>query len=251
MIKQVYHKILEQVKENENISPDINIYREHLAGKSGLEIGGPSSVFKKSGELPIYPVLKSLDCSNFSSDTLWNKNLREGYTFRYGWRKGYQYICDVVDMKKIENESYDVVLCSHVIEHIANPVKAINEMLRILKKNGYLLLLLPDKNFTFDHNREHTSFQHLLDDYNNQVGEDDLTHLDEILEKHDLDMDPPAGNLDSFRKRSLKNYDNRTLHQHVFSTELLTQVTEYFAMDAILIETLPPCHVIMFSRKRA
>jgi SAM-dependent methyltransferase len=246
MLKKICYKIL---KINENISPNINIYKIHLAGKNGLEIGGPSNIFNKSGQIPIYSIFNNLDCVNFSDNTLWNKNLEESQTFRYGRRRGYQYICDITDMAKLKSESYDFILCSHVLEHIANPIKAINEMLRILKKDGYLLLLLPDKNYTFDHNREYTSFQHLLDDYNNQIGEDDLSHMGEILEKHDLSMDLQAGDMESFKIRSLKNYHNRALHQHVFSMELLKNIIDYFGMEIILMETLPPFHTIMFAKK--
>jgi len=32
-------------------------YFMDLNGKSGLELGGPSKIFRKRGEIPIYPIL--------------------------------------------------------------------------------------------------------------------------------------------------------------------------------------------------
>ena len=71
---------------------------------------------------------------------------------------------------------------SHCIEHIANPLKAISEWKRILKDNGLILLIVPHKDKTFDHNRPITSLSHLIEDMKTDVQEDDSTHLPEILE---------------------------------------------------------------------
>ena len=40
---------------------------------------------------------------------------------------------------------FDVVVCTEVIEHVENQKKAINELYRVLKKNGYLALTTPNK----------------------------------------------------------------------------------------------------------
>ena len=43
----------------------------------------------------------------------------------------------------VSDESFDVILCTEVIEHIPEPFLAIKEMARILKNNGMLLLTAP------------------------------------------------------------------------------------------------------------
>jgi SAM-dependent methyltransferase len=43
----------------------------------------------------------------------------------------------------VSDESFDVILCSEVLEHIPNPVAAINEFSRILKPDGILLITAP------------------------------------------------------------------------------------------------------------
>jgi hypothetical protein len=87
---------------------------------------------------------------------------------------------------------------------------------RVTRPNGGLILVLPDYRRTFDHRRTPIPIGHMLEDYARDTGEDDLTHLPEILELHDLELDRPAGSLEQFRERSLNNFSNRCLHQHVF-----------------------------------
>jgi len=50
------------------------------------------------------------------------------------------------------------------------------------------------------------------------VGEEDLTHVPEILELHDLSRDEGAGTREQFRQRCLANHVHRALHHHVFDT---------------------------------
>lgn len=44
-----------------------------------------------------------------------------------------------------EDDSFDVVICSEMLEHIPNPHDAIKEMHRILKPNGNLVVSIPDE----------------------------------------------------------------------------------------------------------
>lgn len=50
-----------------------------------------------------------------------------------------------------ENNSFDVILCNHVLEHIPDDTKAMQELYRILKKGGMGILQIPQ-----DLNREKT-----------------------------------------------------------------------------------------------
>lgn len=42
-----------------------------------------------------------------------------------------------------KDESFDVVLCTEVLEHLPDPVKALEEFQRLLRKNGTLILTAP------------------------------------------------------------------------------------------------------------
>ena len=41
------------------------------------------------------------------------------------------------------NNVFDAILCSHVLEHVPNDRKAMREMYRVLKPNGYVVLMVP------------------------------------------------------------------------------------------------------------
>lgn len=51
-------------------------------------------------------------------------------------------ISDIVDIP-VKDNSFDIILCSEVLEHIKNPNKVLEEFARIIKKDGILLLTAP------------------------------------------------------------------------------------------------------------
>ena len=171
---------------------------------------------------------------NFSSSTVWTGSIddKKGFIID-GKQMGNQYILDAVDLTPMGKKQYDFVLSCNNIEHIANPMKAVEQWLSVLKPEGILVVVAPRKESNFDHNREIVKFDHLLSDFKNKTCEDDLTHLDEILKLHDLAMDAPAGTIDQFKERSLKNVENRCLHQHVFDLDVLKKICEYFNLTII------------------
>jgi SAM-dependent methyltransferase len=131
----------------------------------------------------------------FSVETVWEGNRAEGRTYKYHARRseGFNFVREATDLQGISDDQYDFILSSHNLEHIANPIKALTEWIRVVKPKGAIIILLPDYRRTFDHRRRLTPIEHMLEDY--EVGRDerDLTHLDEILERHDLSRDPAAG----------------------------------------------------------
>ena len=211
-------------------------YRSLVGDKYGIEIGGPSALFKTV--LPLYQFVGRLDGVNFSTDTVWEGNIEAGNSFNYYYKKfGHQFIADATDLSEIATARYDFLLSSNCLEHVANPIKALVEWKRVIKDDGVLILVLPNKQSNFDHRRPFTKFEHLLDDFTRDVGEDDLTHLDEILALHDLPMDPPAGDFEHFRERSLKNFQNRTLHHHVFDVPLIEAMLGYVGFEIVDMTT--------------
>src|SRR5437660_12035295 len=127
--------------------PGLEWYLSVFSQKSGLEIGGPSQIFSEDGAIPIYNVLKSLDNCLFSKQTIWEGEVQEGLRFRYHALRppGYQFVLEGARLVTIGDSSYDCVLSSHTLEHIANPLQALKEWKRVSRKDGILLLLLPHK----------------------------------------------------------------------------------------------------------
>ena len=222
-----------------------------FSNKTGIEIGGPSAAFSKSGFFPVYRIAGNVDNSNFSNVTVWDGTIKSGQTFRVDSKKklGQQYICEATSMQSIPSASYDFVLSSHMLEHCANPLQALSEWKRLLRKDGLLVLLLPDKRFTFDHRRPVTSLEHLVADFKSGKKEDDLTHLEEILKLHDLTRDPEAGDLAFFKARSLRNAQNRCLHHHVFDMPLAVRLVEHAGFDVLGAEEIKPHHILVLAMK--
>lgn len=220
-------------------------------GRRGFEIGGPSDIFGPAGLLPVYPLVESLDNANYGSQTIWEGSIEAGQTFRFDPEKpaGRAFICEATNLHPVASGSYDVVLSSHTLEHVANPIRALREWWRILRPGGALLVILPQREATFDHRRPVTAFEHLLDDDRLGTGDDDLTHLPEILALHDLDRDPAAGTPAEFEARSREVLRYRALHHHVFDAALLERALAHVGFEVSGTETQPPFHLIALARK--
>jgi SAM-dependent methyltransferase len=223
------------------------LYLPYVREKYGLEVGGPSDVFRKGSPTPVYQEAAAVDNCDFSSATVWRKH-NNIFEFHPDKAAGKVFFCEGSSLASIADSTYDFVLSSHSLEHIANPVKALKEWQRVLKPNGALILSLPYYRNTFDHRREPTSVDHMLKDFEENVGEDDLTHLPEILEKHDLTMDLAAGSKQEFHKRSLENFSNRCLHHHVFDENNSRQLLSRIGFDVLSLNSVIPPHICILAR---
>ena len=55
-------------------------------------------------------------------------------------------------------DKFDVIVMSHVIEHVPDIINFFQEVTGLLKKNGKLIIIYPDARYCFDHFRTGTSF---------------------------------------------------------------------------------------------
>lgn len=56
---------------------------------------------------------------------------------------GLNFAADLLGGLPFKDESFDTVFCSQVLEHLPDPKRALEEMARILKKEGHLILSVP------------------------------------------------------------------------------------------------------------
>lgn len=201
--------------------------------------------------LPLYPFVGGVDVCNFDTRTIWEGDIRDGETFtaEEGAATGRQWIREATDLDGIADGSYDFVVSWHSLEHTANALAALHEWKRVVREGGYLLIAVPDPTGTFDHRRPITPFDHFVADDERSIGEDDLTHLPEILELHDLSRDPLAGTPEQFKERSLKNAENRCLHHHVFSLGVLIHLLDHLGLQVVGTEQSPPVHILALVQK--
>lgn len=68
--------------------------------------------------------------------------------------------------KLIGNEKcYDYIIASHLIEHVPDLVDFINQCSELLKDDGKLFLLIPDKRFCFDIFQPCSNLSHIIDNH--------------------------------------------------------------------------------------
>lgn len=218
-----------------------------LQGARGLELGGPSTVFAAEGLLPAYAVLAEVDGAQFSAETVWHGRMEAGrFALPDGTEKGRLWILDASDLHAIADCSYDAVLSSHVVEHLANPLRALAEWRRVVRPGGHLLMIAPHKEGTFDHRRPITSLEHLVDDEHRGTGEDDLTHLEETLALHDFARDVTDSATHAAWCRD--NLTHRAIHHHTFTTPSLLAMLDHAGLELLAAEARWPHDIYVLAR---
>lgn len=206
-----------------------------------LEVGGPSVIFEASSLVPVYEVMKQHDAVNYAAATLWQSGTRAPLPRREFMAEATALGCP--------DEAYEGLLASHVIEHIANPLGALAEWRRVVKKGGPLLIVIPHRDFTFDHRRETTPLDHLRDDERARMGEDDLSHVPEVLERHDPRHDFFDGDAAAFSRRCWDNLRYRALHHHVFSTQSAVDCVSAAGLEVAQVLPSRPHHIVILARR--
>lgn len=59
------------------------------------------------------------------------------------YAEGVDLVIDITDMNQVPSGSYDIFICSHVLEHVTDDRKALSELFRILKPGGFGILMVP------------------------------------------------------------------------------------------------------------
>jgi SAM-dependent methyltransferase len=217
-----------------------------FAGAVVLEPGGPSALFSENGLIPVYPRLAALDTLDYAERTLWSDapQARDGSAISVRRRL----IGEAGRLEDTPADSYDAVLASHVLEHLANPLAALKEWARIVRPGGHVLLIVPHRDGTFDHGRPVTSLEHMREDAERETGEDDLAHLDEILALHDLDRDPGAPDRETFERRCRENASTRGMHHHVFVSRTVAEACEAAGLEVLMLRPKEPFNIVCMCR---
>jgi SAM-dependent methyltransferase len=214
-----------------------------------LEVGGPSALFRTGGVLPVYPALERVDGVQYAAETTSHGVMPEGeLDVGEPGRGGRLWIREGGDLSSFASGSYDAVLSSHVLEHVADPLGALREWLRVLRPGGHVLIVLPHREGTFDHRRPVTALEHLVEDERRGTGEDDMTHVAEVLALHDLRRDPAGRDRARLERDMARNLAERQMHHHVFTTRSVLRVLDHVGLAVVHAETLWPHDVVALAR---
>src|SRR5688500_1257132 len=183
-------------------------------GKIGTEIGPGSAPIPGLDPAPIY-----VDCFKTFADA----PCRADY---------FGHACAL----PFHDHSLDYVLASHVLEHVANPVRALAEWYRVVRPGGYIYLVVPDRRATWEHARELTPADHLIDDFIRGTTAVDATHIDEFVFQADWSIfspetpaeDVPAKQAELARtmRWAVEHGEEINIHFHTFEPSNLRELLE-------------------------
>lgn len=141
-----------------------------LLGLSGIEIGGASHNSFGLNTINVDHVDRKKELSDKFDEYVKNnpgKNVDNDTTLaklmlEYNTVMNVDIVADG-DILPFADNSWDFVVSSHVCEHFHNPVKAIREWLRVVKPGGYVYMIVPHKERTFDKDKPLTTLKEIID----------------------------------------------------------------------------------------
>jgi len=128
------------------------------------------------------------------------------------------------------NDSFSFVLSEHVMEHIANPISALKEWIRVLGPSGKIILFLPHKERTNDRYREVTTLSHLIQDYENNVAYNHDGHFED-WRSNVVDKGLMPEHYRHMAKEELLN--TCSIHHHVWTAKEIIQLLEYLGLKIV------------------
>jgi SAM-dependent methyltransferase/uncharacterized protein YbaR (Trm112 family) len=128
----------------------------------------------------------------------------------------------------------DYLCSSHVLEHLVDPIAGLLEWQRVLRPDGLLYLVVPDKRFTFDEPRALTPSAHIVEDFHHMATETEREHVREFIYDTDWNRLQPAVAAEEVADRQkilfgayIKDIENGNpvdIHHHTFTPDSLVEV---------------------------
>jgi predicted SAM-dependent methyltransferase len=192
--------------------------RRFLRG-SGLEIGA----LQKKLTLPA-------GCKALYVDRMPLKELFHHYPEMRGMNiQAPDLIDDGETLAKVAGETQDFVIANHFLEHCQDPIRTIENLLRVLRTDGILFMAIPDKHYTFDSARPATSYSVLKQARQSGV----RAHIDELYREwiRDVERVPEESVPEKAQQRMAEQY---SIHFNVWTLESLMNFLLQAKADFIL-----------------
>jgi|GEM_PF-549178 len=154
------------------------------------------------------------------------------------------YIMEADNLHLFQNGQFDFLIAIHMLEHFPNPIKALKEWYRVVRDGGVLFIVVPQKGCTFDKYRNTTPLSHLIEDYEKNTDNSDLTHIDEWCNYAIPVIEAEQGNpglerVEAFRstlKQQVKDGVNIDIHFHTWERiEDMMQLMGYLGWEVVQI----------------
>lgn len=188
------------------------ISASRLSG-NGIEVGAAWSPFP----IPLDCHVQYVD--RLSKDTL-NEKLRPGKKIFNSIEPSL--IAELETLDGIKNNSIDFIVACHIIEHTKNPILALETAYKKLRIGGSIVLVVPDKDRSFDKQRELTTLDHLILDYQEPSKERDREHYIEFFK---LAFPVAQEDLESTVEKNFQ--EEADIHYHTFTYESFTLLIDY------------------------
>lgn len=130
---------------------------------------------------------------------------------------------DVIDngetLESVPADSQDFIVANHFLEHCEDPIGTIGTHLTKLRPGGVLFYAVPDKRYTFDHRRQVTELEHMVQDHREGPSRSRMDHYRQWVEFVDTggrpadgygpeQVEAEAGRLEA---------ENYSIHMHVWT----------------------------------
>lgn len=147
------------------------------------------------------------------------------------------------DRLPFEDETFDIVVSAHCLEHVTDVKRVIAEWARVVKKDGCLWFILPHAERTFDQRRDLTTTEHIQRDYDSCVSDNDRTHWAEFRDKTLLSGHKaiPSHYVAKAEKDDFDFFSSQKLiHHHVWNSKTFSGLIECLGFQLVMcIDEVP------------
>jgi len=144
-------------------------------------------------------------------------------------------ICDADRLASVADRSIDFIIANHVLEHMADPLGAIREWIRVVRPGGHIYIAIPEHTNPLDRLRSVTPVDHLIADFEMRTARNkfDREHYREWVASTRPNLSEPE-RAEAEAKLVSQGY---SIHFHTFTAEtysrLLQEAAQRFSAEVI------------------
>jgi SAM-dependent methyltransferase len=140
---------------------------------------------------------------------------------------------DATTLLTIKNGEKDFVVAMHILEHLPNPLSAVESWVRVTRGGGLIVIGIPNKCLTFDKYRAVTSLKHLLEEYRNpeKVDRSLREHEREGLLSEKLLHETTPQDLQKRIKEGESEFSNVAVNFHTWDEASFEEMADFIVQE--------------------